>query len=172
MDGCYEDYRQSVWKGDFIWVKNKEQLLEELAEVQKMLEEKTEIQGQMIKKFQMLIANDGLFSQIIDFFPYPIAIFTPQYTLAIVNQAFAAEAKTQFMNLEKRTVRILQHKINNIQLAAAVRGSLPGIPSLEDLKNPFSMFSGIMQQSAAEPDRFNRLLFSRFQPMTPKSPTA
>jgi|LFRM01.1.fsa_nt_gb hypothetical protein len=159
MDGCYEDYRQSVWKGDFIWVKNKEQLLEELAEVQKMLEEKTEIQGQMIKKFQMLIANDGLFSQIIDFFPYPIAIFTPQYTLAIVNQAFAAEAKTQFMNLEKRTVRILQHKINNIQLAAAVRGVFAGNTFfLEDLKNPFSMFSGIMQQSAAEPDRFNRVI--------------
>ena len=41
--------------------KTKEQLLEELAEVQKMLEERTEIQGQMIKKFQTLIANEGLF---------------------------------------------------------------------------------------------------------------
>jgi hypothetical protein len=70
--------------------KTKEQLLEELTEVQKMLEERTEIQGQMIRKFQLLIANEGLFSQIIDFFPYPIAIFTPQYTLTMVNTAFAA----------------------------------------------------------------------------------
>jgi PAS domain-containing protein len=73
--------------------KMKEQLLEELAEVQKMLEEKTEIQGHMIRKFQLLIENEGLFSQIIDFFPYPIAIFTPQHTLTMVNKAFAAETK-------------------------------------------------------------------------------
>ncbi|MGE5544768.1 MAG: hypothetical protein ACM3UW_07335 [Bacillota bacterium] len=140
-------------------MKNKEQLLEELAEVQKMLEEKTEIQGHLIRKFQMLITNEGLFSQIIDFFPYPIAIFTPQYTLAIVNQAFAAEAKTQFMNLEKGTVRILQHKITDIRLAAAVRGVFAGDTFfLENINNPFSMFAGIMQQSTAEPDRFNRVV--------------
>lgn len=48
--------------------KTKEQLLKELSEVQEMLEEKTEAQGRMIKKFQMLIANEGLFSRIIDFF--------------------------------------------------------------------------------------------------------
>ena len=65
----------------------------------------------MIRKFQMLIANDGLFSQIIDFFTYPIAIFTPHYTLTMVNKAFAAETKTRFMNLEKGAVRILQYKI-------------------------------------------------------------
>ena len=65
--------------------KTKEQLLEELSEVQKMLDEKTETQVHMIKKFQMLITNDGIYSQIIDLFPYPIAIFTPQFTLAMVN---------------------------------------------------------------------------------------
>jgi AraC family transcriptional regulator len=149
MDGSYETIGSLYGKGHFIWVKNKEQLLEELAEVQKMLEEKTEIQGQMIKKFQMLIANDGLFSQIIDFFPYPIAIFTPQYTLAMVNKAFAAETKTQFKNLEKGTVRILQYKINDTQLAAAVTRVFAGDTFfLEDLKNPFSMFSGIMHDKA------------------------
>jgi len=61
--------------------KTKEQLLEELSEVQKMLEERTETQGQMIRKFQMLMVNEGLFSQVIDFFPYPIAIFTSEYNL-------------------------------------------------------------------------------------------
>ena len=137
--------------------KTKEQLLEELAEVQKMLEERTETQGHMIRKFQMLIANEGLFSQIIDFLPYPLAIFTSQYTLAMVNKAFAAVTKMRFMNLEKGAVRILQHKINNMQLAAAVTGVFTGGTFfLEDLKNPFSMFSGITQQSAPEPDHFNR----------------
>jgi len=137
--------------------KTKEQLLEELSEVQKMLEERTETQGQMIKRFQTLIENEGLFSQIINFFPYPLAIFTPQYTVAIINKAFADETKTQFINLEKGAVRILQHKINDMRLAAAITGVFAGNTFfLEDLKNPFSMFSGITQQRAAEPDRFNR----------------
>ena len=139
--------------------KTKEQLLEELSEVQKMLEERTDAQGHMIRKFQTLIANDGLFSQIIDFFPYPIAVFTPQFTLEIVNQAFVEAAKSRFVSLDQGTVHILQHKINDIRLAAAVRGVFAGDTFfLENIKNPFSMFAGIMQQSTAEPDRFNRVV--------------
>lgn len=139
--------------------KTKEQLLEELLEVQKMLEKRTETQGQMIKRFQTLIENEGLFSQIIDFFPYPLAIFTPQYALAMTNKAFAAETKTRVMYPEEGAARILQYKINDMQLATAITGVFAGDTFfLKDLKNPFSMFSGIMQQSAAEPDRFNRVV--------------
>jgi hypothetical protein len=105
--------------------KTKEQLLEELSEVQKMLEKRTETQGHMIRKFQRLIENEGLFSQIIDFFPYPLAIFTPQYTLAMTNKAFAEETKTRVMNPEKGAARILQHKID-MRLAAAVTGVFAG----------------------------------------------
>jgi len=138
--------------------KTKEQLLEELSAVQKMLEERTETQGQMIRKFQTLIANEGLFSQIIDFFPYPIAIFTTQYALALVNRAFEAEIKTRFiMNLGKEAACILQYKINDGQLAAAVKQVFRGETFfLEGLRNPFSMFSGIAQQSALQPDRFQK----------------
>ena len=139
--------------------KTKEQLLEELSEVQKMLEERTETQGQMIRKFQLLIENEGLFSQIIDFLPYPLAIFTPQYTLAMTNKAFAEETKTRVMYPEKGAARILQHKISDMRLAAAITGVFAGNTFfLEDLKNPFSMFSGIAQQSAVEPGRFNRVV--------------
>ena len=139
--------------------KTKEQLLEELSEVQKMLEKRTEAQGHMIRKFQTLIANEGLFSQIIDFFPYPLAIFTPQYTLAMTNKAFAAETKTLLINAEKGVDRILQHKIDDMRLAGAITRVFAGDTFfLEDLKNPFSMFSGITQQSASEPDRFNRVV--------------
>ena len=135
----------------------KEQLLEELTEVQKMLEERTETQGHMIRKFQTLIAYEGLFSQIIDFFPYPLAIFTPQYTLAMVNKAFAAETKMRYMSLEKGVVRILQYKIDDMRLAEAVTRVFAGDTFfLEDLKNPFSMFSGITRQSATQPACFNK----------------
>ncbi len=42
-----------------------------------------------------------LFPQIIDFLPYPIAIFTPQYTLVMINKAFAKAVKMRFINAEK-----------------------------------------------------------------------
>lgn len=137
--------------------KTKKQLLKELLEVQKMLEEKTETQGHMIRKFQMLIANEGLFSQVIDFFPYPIAIFTQQYTLVMVNKAFVSETKMRFTNLEKEDVRILQYKINDTQLAVAVMKVFAGGTFfLEGLKDPFSMFSEIARQSIPQPDRFSK----------------
>ena len=113
----------------------------------------------MIRKFQLLIENEGLFSQIIDFLPYPLAIFTPQYKLAMTNKAFAEETKTRVMYPEKGAARILQHKISDMRLAAAITGVFAGNTFfLEDLKNPFSMFSGIAQQSAVEPGRFNRVV--------------
>jgi hypothetical protein len=50
--------------------KTKEQLLDELTEVQKMLEKRTELQGHMMRDLKLLVANELLFSQIIDFLPY------------------------------------------------------------------------------------------------------
>jgi len=95
--------------------------------------------------------------QIIDFFPYPIAIFTPQYTLVMVNKAFAEAAKMRLMNPEKGTVRILQYKIDDTRLAEAVKRVFAGDTFfLEDLKNPFSMFSGITRKSSLQSDQFNK----------------
>jgi len=137
----------------------KEQLLDELTVVQKMLEEKTDPQGHMINKLQTLFANEGLFSQIIDFFPYPIAIYTQHYTLTMTNKAFEAETKMRVMYPEKGAVRILQHKISDIQLAAAISGVFAGNTYFfEGVKNPFSMFSGVTRQSAMGPVRFNRIV--------------
>jgi hypothetical protein len=122
-----------------------------------LLEGKTAAQGHMISKFQMLIANKGLFSQIIDYFPYPIAIFTPQYTLAMVNNAFEAGTKTRF--LKKGSARILQYKIDDTQLASAITKVFTGKTFFsEDLKNPFYMFSGITPQSRLQSDRFHRVV--------------
>lgn len=134
----------------------KKQLLEELITVQKMFEERKKTQGHMIRKLQTLIAYEGLFSQIIDFFPYPLAIFTPQYALTMTNKAFAAEIKTRSMTQEKGVVRILQHKIDDMRLAAAVTRVFSGDTFfLKDLKNPFSMFAGISQHNATKLDRFH-----------------
>lgn len=98
--------------------------------------------------------NEGLFSQIIDFFPYPMAIFTPDYTLAMVNRVFTEETKMQYIDPEKESAKILLYKIDDMQLAAAVTQVFDGNTIfLEHLKNPFSMFSGICQ---LYPNSFNK----------------
>jgi hypothetical protein len=151
----------AVWLGRSVYMgnKTKEQLPEELLEVQKTFEEKTETQGCMIKKFQMLIKNEGLFSQIIDSFPYPIAIFTNRFTLAMVNKAFTAETKIRFMKPESGDVRIIQYKIQDMRLASAVKKVFRGDTFfLEDIKNPFSMFVGISQESKRKLDRFHKVI--------------
>ncbi|NLM43215.1 MAG: hypothetical protein GX201_04265 [Clostridiales bacterium] len=101
--------------------------------------------------------NDKSKEQLIDFFPYPIAIFTKQYTLVKVNRAFSTEAKLRFKNQEKSTMRILQYKIKDTQLAVAVVKVFDGNTFfLEGLNNPFSMFSGFSQQIESQLDRFDR----------------
>ena len=101
--------------------------------------------------------NDKSKEQLIDCFPYPIAIFTKQYTLVKVNRAFSTEAKLRFKNQEKSTMRILQYKIKDTQLAVAVVKVFDGNTFfLEGLNNPFSMFSGFSQQIESQLDRFDR----------------
>jgi len=70
----------------------KRQLLNELMETQKAMEEKLAVQDQMIKRFHRLIANGDLLTQIIDYFPYPIAVFLPDGRLRIVNHTLLAAA--------------------------------------------------------------------------------
>jgi hypothetical protein len=138
----------SLERGVLMGHKTKEQLLEELTEVQKMLEKRTEAHGQMIKKLQTLVANEGLFSQIIDFFPYPMVLFTPQYTLAMGNKAFAGIA-----NLPAETAAILRYQIDDARLSAAVAQVFTGETFfLEDVQNPFSMFPEIRKP----PDHFHK----------------
>jgi len=116
--------------------------------------------------------NDKSKEQLIDFFPYPIAIFTKQYTLVKVNRAFSTEAKLRFKNQEKSTMRILQYKIKDTQLAVAVVKVFDGNTFfLEGLNNPFSMFSGFSQQIESQLDRFDRAVIfpvSKDNSKTPK----
>lgn len=136
-----------------------EQLLNELADVYKMIENGTDAQDQMIKKLQLLLVNDGVFSQIIDFFPYPIAIFTSHYVLIITNRAFDAEVNVSGKQQENAVVQILKHKIDDMRLATAITRVFAGDTFfLEDLKNPFSMFSGNVQKSIPQPDRFHKAI--------------
>jgi len=58
---------------------------------------------------------------------------------------------------KKESVRILQYKISDIELAAAINQVFAGdIFFLENLKSPFSMFSHISQQSIPQSDRIKK----------------
>ena len=122
--------------------KTKEQLLAELLELQKELEEKVQYHDQMIRRFQMLTANEGLFSQIIDFCPYPIAVFTPQGILETVNNAFAAETGANPEDLGAGRLNIYHCISDNIALTSAIRQAFAGETCfLDDLKYPLVPFS-------------------------------
>ena len=122
--------------------KTKEQLLSELLELQKELEEKVQYHDQMIRRFQMLTANEGLFSQIIDFCPYPIAVFTPQGILETVNNAFAAETGAIPDDLGAGRLNIYRCISDDIALTSAIRLAIAGETCfLDDLENPLISFS-------------------------------
>lgn len=123
--------------------KTKEQLLSELLALQKELEEKVQVHDQMIRRFQMLTANEGLFSQIIDFCPYPIAVFTPQGILETVNDAFAEETGVNMEDPASGRLNIYRCISDDIALTSAIRQSFTGETCfLDDLKHPLIRLSG------------------------------
>ncbi len=72
--------------------KTREQLLQELLRMQKDIEERVEAQERFIRRFQMLIQNDGLFSQVLHNLPLPVAIFDRDGVLCTANNALTQEA--------------------------------------------------------------------------------
>lgn len=130
--------------------KTKEQLLFELLEIQKTLEKKVEIQDHMIKRFQMLTSNEGLFSQIIDYCPYPIAVFTKQGNLITANHALLKEGAIKLKDLEAGKCNIFMHNSGNIQLINAAKQVFTGKTFLlEGLKDPLSLFTGTSMEDGS-----------------------
>ncbi|NYB73435.1 hypothetical protein HZF24_04710 [Sedimentibacter hydroxybenzoicus DSM 7310] len=128
--------------------KTKEQLLSELLVLQKELEKKVQHQDQMIRRFQMLTANESLFSQIIDFCPYPIAVFTPQGVLETVNDAFSAATGADGEELGDRKLSIYDCISNNVELDSAIRQVFAGKNQfLDNLKNPLTGFEGLKKKT-------------------------
>jgi hypothetical protein len=87
--------------------KTKEQLLKELIQMQKTIEQKVEEQDSLIKKFQQLIQHEGLFSQVISNFPYPIAIFERNGVLIMVNRAMLQKACIRPGDVEEKRINFM-----------------------------------------------------------------
>lgn len=90
----------------------KECLLKELVKRQKTLEQKVEKQEGLIRRFYQLIRHEGLFSQVISNFPYPIAIFEQSGTLIMANQILMQKAGISPANVEEKKIHLLSHIVN------------------------------------------------------------
>lgn len=123
--------------------KSKEKLLKELIEMQKLIEQKVQDQDCFINRFQVLIQNEGLFSQIVDNFPYPIAIFDKGGVLSIANKTLLSKAKLNVGDIAARRINILNHITNeNYCVFEAVEDIFSGETTmLKNLVNPISLFS-------------------------------
>lgn len=135
----------------------KAKLLAELLEVQKMLEEKIEVQDHKIKKLQALITEEDMFSQIVDCCPYPIAVFTPNGRLATQNQAFAAQTNTGASKAEDAMPGILTCGfLHNQSFIRAIKKVFSGKTFfLESLDNPASASSSTEGRPA---ERFGKAI--------------
>ena len=121
----------------------KERLLKELVQMQKTIEQKVEKQDSLIRSFQQLIRHEGLFSQVIGNFPYPIAIFERSGTLIMANQALLQKACISLGDVEGKRVNFLSHITNdNADVLKAAEDTFWGETTLlKSLVEPLAMFA-------------------------------
>lgn len=117
--------------------KTKEQFLIELPELQNELDEKVRRQDRLIRRFQMYSKNEGLFSDIVDSCPYPIAVFNASGVLEKINQAFTLQTGVKSQDIESGKLSIYSCFIGENEFCDAIRQALKGQTQLvEELKSP------------------------------------
>lgn len=87
--------------------KTKEQLLAELIQMHRDIEKKMEAQDRFIGRFQLLIQNEGLFSQVIGSLPFPVAIFERSGIVRMANNLLMAEANMKAHDLSQGKINLL-----------------------------------------------------------------
>lgn len=123
--------------------KTREQLLKDLIQKQKNIEDKVKAQASLIKSFQLLIQNEGLSSQVIENFPYPIAIFERSGVLIMANYALLQRANMRFDDVQAGRINFLNRICNeNFAVLEAVEDIFLGETTLlKNLVEPLSMFA-------------------------------
>ena len=107
--------------------KTKEQLLEELSEVQRMLEERTEIHGQMIRKFKMFLTMTVCLLKLSIIFRILWQCLHPNIP-SMVNKAFTDATNIRLKDTKIEEIKILRYKAEDMQLAAAITNVFDGRP--------------------------------------------
>lgn len=139
--------------------RTKEQLLAELMRMQKNIEERLEAQEGFISQFQMLIQNDGLFSQVIDSLPYPVAIFEQNGIVQMANKALMRQANIRPSDIAEQKIKLLNRVTDeNYEVFEAVEDVFVGETTvLKNLVYPLELFC--RDASRAEQDAYQSAVF-------------
>lgn len=87
--------------------RSKEQLLAELIRMQKELEKTLGVQEHFIKSFQLLVQDDGVFAQVIDSLPCPVAVFKRDGVLCMANRVLITETDIQSVEISAEKINFL-----------------------------------------------------------------
>lgn len=151
--------------------KAKEQLLEELIRMQKDIKEKVEAQERFISRLQLLIQMEGLFSQVIENLPYPVAIFKQDGILCMANNRMMKETGLEADEILMGKINFLNRVTNeNDAILEAVEDVFLGETiMLQQLSYPLALFcrsadrevSDIYQSAVLFPvtDRSDHIVF-------------
>lgn len=122
--------------------KAREQPLEELIETLKTLRKEEKLQDCVVQKIQNLIQNEGLFSDAIKDFQYPMAVFRQDGALVLVNNVLSEETGLCIGDLSKSKNSILNRITDpNFQILDAVEDVFMGETTfLNGLADPLAMF--------------------------------
>lgn len=129
----------------------RKQLLKELIETQNALEKGLETQDEMIKRFQALSADGDLFVQIIDHFPYAIAVFAKDGMLEVANDALLAAIGIEDAKLAINKFNIFAHSLH-VEMIKVIKRVLTGeTVFLYGMKDALKTFDKIPKKQSHAP---------------------
>lgn len=132
--------------------KTKEQSIEALVEPLNTLRKEKHVQDMVVGRFQELILEEGLFSQTIREFIYPMAVFRQDGTIVFVSNALTEETGLYITESCVKMHNILNRITDsNFQILDAVEDVFSGKTSfLTNLFDPLAMF--IRESSSKQAD--------------------
>lgn len=141
--------------------KVKERLIEELVEPLKTLRNEKNVQDMVVRQFQALILEEGLFSQTIREFIYPMAVFRQDGTILFVNNALIEETGLYIPESSIKKHNILNRITDsNFQILDAVEDVFSEKTSfLMNLFDPLAMFIRESSSKQADCSKYQSAIF-------------
>ena len=132
--------------------KTKEQSVEALVEPLNALRKEKNVQDMVVRRFQALIQEEGLFSQTIREFIYPMAVFRQDGTILFVSNTLTEETGLYIVESSAKKYNILDRITDsNYQILDAAEDVFSGKTSfLMNLFDPLAMF--IVESSSKKAD--------------------
>lgn len=132
--------------------KIKGQSIEELVKLLNILRKEKNVQDMVVRRFQKLILENGLYSQTIREFIYPMVVFRKDGIILFVNNALTEETGLYIDESSVKKHNILDRITDsNFQILDAVEDVFSGkISFLTNLFDPLAMF--IRESSSKQAD--------------------